>query len=138
MSAPRPGRRLSFDVLLAEDDKVSIHVAARMLEKSGCRVETVEDGAQAISKLKDRRFDLVLMDVQMPVMDGLEATRAIRSGRAGQDAKDIPIIAMTAYAMSGDREKFVDSGMDDYIAKPVSVDELNRVLSLAAERRSSP
>jgi len=132
--ASRPGRRNNFNVLLAEDDKVSNDVAARMLEKSGCRVETVEDGAQAISKLKDRRFDLVLMDVQMPVMDGLEATRAIRSGRAGQDAKDIPIIAMTAYAMSGDREKILAAGMDGYLPKPVDMLNLQRALAKAADK----
>ena len=68
------------------------------------------------------------MDVQMPVMDGLETTQAIRAGSAGEEMKSVPIIALTAYAMSGDRERFLQTGMDDYLAKPVSMADLERIL----------
>ncbi|WP_051677174.1 PAS domain S-box protein [Maridesulfovibrio frigidus] len=122
----------SVRVLLAEDDRVSSLAGARLLENLGCIVKPVTNGAAVIDALKDDSFDIVFMDVQMPIMDGIEATQAIRCGEAGDETKNIPIIAMTAYAMSGDREKFIDSGMNDYIAKPVSIhslkDGLKRVL----------
>jgi CheY-like chemotaxis protein len=105
-------------ILLAEDDRLSAMAAEKMLEKAGAVVTTVGNGKQALEKLKDIEFDLVLMDVQMPVMDGVEATQRIREGRAGLQAEETPIIAMTSYAMPGDREKFLASGMDGYVAKP--------------------
>lgn len=116
-------------ILFAEDDAVNLMAGKWLLEKSGYTVGTAVDGQEALTKLSDQEFDLVLMDIQMPGMDGVAATRAIREGRAGQDKASIPIIAMTAYSMLGDREKFLVAGMDDYISKPVSMVELHTVLS---------
>ncbi len=111
-------------VLLAEDDHVSAVVCKKLLQGIGASVEVAGDGQQALDALRREPFDLVLMDIQMPVMEGVEATRAIRRGEAGEDRKRIPIIAMTAYAMAGDREKLLAAGMDGYVAKPVELDEL--------------
>ena len=111
-------------ILLAEDDKVSQLTIIRMLEKMGHMVRCAENGKMALNLLAEESFDLVFMDVQMPVMDGVEATRNIRRGAAGTDVKDIPIIAMTAYTMSGDRESFLAAGMSGYISKPVEFGEL--------------
>jgi signal transduction histidine kinase/ActR/RegA family two-component response regulator len=115
-------------VLLAEDDEVSIVMMKRLLEKAGCRVTVAGNGKQALKSLSGEEFDLVFMDVQMPVMDGVEATRAVRAGEAGEAARDLPIIALTAYAMSGDREKFLEAGMNGYLAKPVDADQLLNLL----------
>ena len=116
-------------ILLADDDRVSNMAARMQLEKAGCRVTAVGDGAMALEALRGDEFDLVLMDVQMPVMDGMETTRAIRRGEAGADKADIPIIALTAYAMSGDREVFLASGMTDYVSKPVDAAVLEKALA---------
>ena len=115
-------------VLMAEDDAVSALAAASMLRRLGVHVTHVGDGQGALDALTRESFDLVLMDVQMPVMDGLDATRAIREGRAGEGSRDIPVVAMTAYAMAGDRESFLAAGMSAYVAKPVGLDELLRVM----------
>lgn len=115
-------RRLDARILLAEDNPVNQKVAVRMLEKMGCTVETVENGLQATQAATEKRHDLILMDVQMPGMDGFEATRAIRQKEG--DKRRIPIIAMTAHAMSGDRERCLEAGMDDYIPKPVQRKQL--------------
>ncbi len=122
-------------ILLAEDDEVSLVAGKRMLEKSGHVVTTAKDGREALRLLAEQDFDLILMDIQMPVMDGLETTRAIRgSTELGPKAR-LPVIAMTAYAMVGDREKFLDAGMDDSIAKPVVMEELTRVIERVMARR---
>jgi CheY-like chemotaxis protein len=113
-------------VLLVEDNLVNQKVAQRMLEKLGCRVETAQDGREALEKFSAETFDAVLMDCQMPVMDGFEATREIRR-REANDGR-CPIIAMTAGAMQGDRERCLEAGMDDYVAKPVVKTELLRAL----------
>ena len=122
----KPDVRL--DTLLAEDDEVSATLMKRLLEKSGCSVTLAGNGKQALDALRNNGFDLVFMDVQMPIMDGVEATRAIREGRAGVERTEVPIIALTAYAMSGDKEKFLEAGMNDYLAKPVAMDELTKIL----------
>ncbi|WP_197084259.1 response regulator [Desulfovibrio sp. TomC] len=116
-------------ILFAEDDAVNLMAGQRLLEKSGYIVATAVDGHGAIMRLRDQEFDLILMDIQMPGMDGVAATRAIREGKAGQDKANIPIIAMTAYSMTGDREKFLAAGMDDYVAKPVALAELQTVIN---------
>ncbi len=103
-------------------------VVARDLEKAGCVCRIVEDGQQALETLRMQPFDLLLMDIQMPVMDGVEATRRIRNGEAGADRVDIPIVALTAYAMVGDREKFLAAGMNGYLSKPVDYYGLQRVI----------
>ena len=93
----------------------------------------VEDGLAAVAAFEERRFDLVLMDVQMPRMDGFEATAAIR-GKEPPAGPRVPIIAMTAHAMKGDRERCLDAGMDGYVPKPVSADHLHEVIARLAQR----
>ncbi len=115
-------------VLVAEDDQVSGLLAMKLLTKAGAIVKVVEDGEQALAALRHEDFNLVLMDVQMPVMDGVEATRAIRNGDAGVDRKNTPIIALTSYAMAGDREKFLEAGMNGYVAKPMEMEAFLRVV----------
>jgi PAS domain S-box-containing protein len=114
-------------ILLAEDSRVNRLAVTRLLERDGHHVVAVKNGQQALDALSSIDFDMVLMDIQMPVMDGLEATRAIRSGAAGEHNRHIPVVALTAYAMSGDRESFLGVGMDDYLAKPVEIPDLRRV-----------
>ena len=114
-------------VLLVEDNYVNQLVAMGILEDFNLDVVVAENGLQALNKLKngvDSRFDLVLMDCLMPEMDGYQATSEIRAGNAGEENKDIIIIAMTANAMMGDREKCIDSGMNDYLPKPIDPDKL--------------
>ncbi|MDG6243189.1 MAG: PAS domain S-box protein [Methanolobus sp.] len=115
-------------ILLAEDNIVNQKVAQSMLKKIGHKVDTVANGKEAIKALEIIPYDLVLMDVQMPEMDGIEATKNIRRDASSVLNSDIPIIAMTAYAMKGDRERFIEAGMDDYIAKPVSMNSLTELL----------
>ena len=121
-------------VLVVEDDEVSLFAVRKMLEKRGCVVETVSNGKEAVDLLEKRNFDLVLMDVQTPVMDGLEATRRIREFGL-EDRRIIPIIALTGYAMDGDKDRFLAAGMDDYIAKPVCMADLNRIIDEVLRRR---
>ena len=104
-------------VLLVDDTPASRTLVVRILNKRGHTVETAENGRQALEMLRQRDFDLVLLDVQMPVMDGFQTAAAIR---AMPDAKShVPVVAITAYAMKGDRERCLASGMDSYIAKPI-------------------
>ncbi len=114
-------------VLVAEDDEVNQKVAVRILEKLGYRVEVADDGREALEACARTRYDAVLMDGQMPGMDGYEATRRIRE-REGDGGERLPIIAMTASAMKGDREKCLEAGMDDYVSKPVTPEGLQAVL----------
>jgi two-component system sensor histidine kinase/response regulator len=116
-----------WNILLAEDNVVNQKVAVSILQKKGHSVQAVSNGKEALAALACERFDLVLMDVQMPEMDGLAATRAIRCGEQ-LTGQHIPIIAMTAHAMKGDRERCLDSGMDDYLAKPVEPKTLREIV----------
>ncbi|MBR9980141.1 MAG: response regulator, partial [Desulfatitalea sp.] len=111
-------------ILLAEDNTINRKLALRLLEKFGFQADAVANGQEAVAAVKAAPYDLVLMDVQMPEMDGLEATRAIRSPQTGARNPAIPIIAMTAHAMQGDREICLQAGMDDYVAKPIQPDQL--------------
>jgi PAS domain S-box-containing protein len=104
-------------VLVAEDSQINQIVAARSLERCGCRVEVVGDGREALNALEARRYDAVLMDCQMPDMDGYQATAELRRRETG--VRRTPVIAMTAHAMDGDRKRCLDAGMDDYISKPM-------------------
>ena len=116
-----------MEVLLAEDGRVNQVVAVKLLEGRGHRVTVASNGREAVEAIEKKRFDAVLMDIQMPEMNGYEATGKIREMEA-RSGRHVPIIAMTANAMKGDREKCIDAGMDDYIAKPVRSGELFRVL----------
>lgn len=110
-------------ILLAEDNVINQKIAVRILENRGQTVTVAEDGEQVLAALDKEAFDLVLMDVQMPKMDGFQATTAIRD-KEKQTGAHVPIIAMTAHAMKGDRERCLEAGMDDYIAKPLKPNEI--------------
>jgi len=145
-------------ILLAEDDPSNQMPMKLLLEKSGHEVSLAEDGQQVLDMLKEQDFDCILMDIHMPVMDGVEATQRIRNAeREGGVARErlsdgetegsesqytrvpespnprIPIIALTAYAMDGDRERFLEAGMNDYLAKPVHKEDLERALNKYCE-----
>jgi PAS domain S-box-containing protein len=115
-------------ILLVEDNATNQNVALAILRKLGYRADTAANGLEALRALKTIPYDLVLMDCQMPEMDGYEATRHVRSGKSGALDKDIPIIAMTAHAMKGDKEKCLSAGMTDYLPKPVQPIEVANVL----------
>jgi CheY-like chemotaxis protein/HPt (histidine-containing phosphotransfer) domain-containing protein len=127
-SSASRGANSQTRILLAEDNTTNQQVAVAMLTKLGYRVDAVDNGAEAIMALQNTSYDLILMDGMMPEMDGYEATRRIRSGGAGSCNTEIPIVAITADAMSGDREKCLEAGMDDYVAKPVDLAQLEVVL----------
>jgi two-component system, sensor histidine kinase and response regulator len=115
-------------VLLAEDNPVNQTLATRILEKLGHQVQVANNGKEALERAKAGEFDLIVMDVQMPEMDGLEATAAIRAAEAGT-GKHVRIVAMTAHAMKGDRERCLNAGMDGYLSKPIRIDELKQAIS---------
>jgi CheY-like chemotaxis protein len=118
-------------VLVAEDNAVNQMLARRMLEKRGHAVDVVSDGKAAVEAVASRAYDLVLMDVQMPEMDGFEATQEIRqreAGGGGAQGRRVPIVALTANAMEGDRELCLSWGMDAYLAKPVRAEALAALL----------
>ena len=116
------------EILLAEDNMINQQVALGMLRKLNLAADVVTNGAEALAALESLPYDLVLMDVQMPEMDGLEATRRIRNPRSAVLNHQVPIIAMTAEAMAGDSEKCLKAGMNDYISKPVALEALAEVL----------
>ncbi|MBT3352014.1 MAG: transporter substrate-binding domain-containing protein, partial [Nitrospinaceae bacterium] len=137
LSRQRAPSIISARLLVVEDNQVNQMVAKEILEKYGCRVDIAGDGKEALEQMKILPYDAVLMDCLMPVMDGYEATRQIR--RKEQSKGDhIPIIAMTANAMKGDREKCLEAGMDDYVSKPVNPDKLLKALLRWVEKKSVP
>jgi len=115
-------------ILLAEDNLINQKVALKILEKLGYRADAVANGKEVIEALKNKHYDVVLMDVQMPEMDGFKAAKVIRDVKSDVPNHDIPIIAMTAHAMKGDRERCLEVGMNDYVAKPIQPQELLQVL----------
>ncbi len=131
-----PVKRNGYRILVAEDNVVNQKVAQTLLTRSGYTVDIAQNGSEAIQALETTHYDLVLMDCQMPVLDGYEATRAIRSLHSKVLNRQIPIIALTANAMSGDREKTAQAGMDDFLSKPLRVDELRATVArwMAASR----
>ncbi|MES9995646.1 response regulator [Desulfovibrio aminophilus] len=132
---PATGSLQGRHVVMAEDNLVNRRFVIRGLERRGCRVTAVENGRALLDLLAGTPCDLVLMDVQMPVLDGIEATRRIRAGLPGVDPA-LPIVALTAHALAGDEQWCLDAGMDAYVAKPVDIDRLEGVLlsTLAGKR----
>jgi CheY-like chemotaxis protein len=115
-------------ILLVEDNPINQRLAMKLLERRGYGVVLAENGHQALEKIGEGSFDLILMDMQMPEMDGIEATQAIRALETMMQRKRIPIVAMTANAMKGDRERCLQAGMDDYLPKPIKAAELLALL----------
>jgi signal transduction histidine kinase/CheY-like chemotaxis protein len=125
-----------LNVLVAEDNATSQLIVKKILEKAGHNVQIAITGIESIRMLKEGKYDLVLMDVEMPEMSGLEATRIIRKTETGSN-RHIPIIAMTAYAMKEDRQRCLDAGMDTYLSKPVNVEELHKVIRGLSSKRNN-
>ena len=127
-------------ILLAEDNVINQKLAVKLLERKGHQVVVAGDGKEALEKLDQSDFDLILMDVQMPELDGLQATMEIRQ-REQKTLEHIPIIALTAHAMKGDRERCLEAGMDDYIAKPINPQVLYQTIDMtvvkAAQRSAA-
>jgi CheY-like chemotaxis protein len=117
-------RKHKVRILIAEDNVINQKLALRLIEKLGYHADAVANGREVLHALEMIAYDLVLMDVQMPEMDGLEATRAIRDSQSRVLNHGIPIIAMTAHAMTGDRELCLNAGMDDYVSKPIHPQKL--------------
>jgi CheY-like chemotaxis protein/HPt (histidine-containing phosphotransfer) domain-containing protein len=126
-----PARRLH--ILLAEDNAVNQRLAASLLERRGHKVTIAANGREAIDALDKQPFDVVLMDVQMPEMGGFEATAAIRALETERSARRLPIIAMTAHAMKGDRERCLEAGMDEYLTKPLDPRQLCALVEQMAD-----
>ena len=125
---PIEKRDYSMKILIAEDDPTNQQIARVWLSRNGHSVTIVPDGQACVDRYCAESFDVVLMDIKMPVMTGIEAAVEIRRRENANKASRIPIIAITASAMTGDREEFLASGMDDYLAKPYRVRELDIVL----------
>ncbi|WP_298436506.1 response regulator [Geobacter sp.] len=139
MTDPAPVLRTTpqpLRILLAEDNATSREVMRRMLETEGHRVTIVTNGREALEVLEEREFELVLMDVQMPELDGIAATRAIRESDSPR--RGIPVIALTAHAMEGDRERCLAAGMNAYVSKPVRVAELVAAVDACRNGRGKP
>jgi PAS domain S-box-containing protein len=139
-SAPAPAPQAGLDILVAEDNTINQKVIKQLLRHLGYRADVVGNGLEAIAALERQDYGVILMDVQMPEMDGLEATRQLRQRFGGTRAPYI--VAMTANALQGDRERCLDAGMDAYLAKPVVLDELlevlDRAMAVVAQRRRAP
>ena len=121
------GRKLR--VLLAEDNQINAVLATAIIRRAGHHVDVAGNGQEAIETLAQAPYDVVLMDMHMPVMDGLEATRRIRA--QGDEAASLPIVALTANAVVGDRERCLEAGMDDYVTKPIDPEALASALARA-------
>jgi len=119
---------VAYRVLVAEDNLINQDVVKTILEKNGHQVEVVGTGIKVLEKLKTSQYDLVLMDVQMPEMDGMTATAEIRKGLEGTKNPDIPIVALTANALKGEAEKCLAAGMDGYLTKPLTLDRLREAI----------
>jgi len=127
-SASKLIKEKELHVLFVEDTPVNQRIGNIFLNKLNCTIDVANDGAEAISKLKKNKYDLVLMDIMMPNLDGISATKEIRANHSPVLDRNVPIIAMTASAMKGDREKCLDAGMNDYLPKPVKFESLTKIL----------
>ena len=117
------------NILLAEDNAINQKLITRILENYGYKCDVVSNGKEAVEAAKSMKYNVILMDIQMPEMDGIEATKLIREREKETEKKEpISVIALTAYAMKGDKEKFLDAGMNDYISKPINMEELIKVI----------
>jgi len=125
-------------ILVVEDNATNQQVVAAMLRKLGHQAEIASDGARALQQLREANYDLVLMDCEMPGMDGYETTRLIREGKSGMRNPEIPVVALTAHALQGDREKCIASSMNDYLSKPIETVSLAAVLEKWLRRSSGP
>ena len=122
--SPSPACPFQARILLVEDEQINLFGTSRILERQKQVVFTARNGKEALEVLAREDIDAVLMDMQMPVMDGMEATSRIRAGQAGESKRDVPIIALTAHAMKGDQETYLAAGCNDYLAKPVDIAQL--------------
>ena len=127
-----PAKGQALHILAVEDDIINLTALELALEKMGHFVACASNGSEALESLSANGYDCVLMDLQMPGMDGLTATKKIRSGEAGKRNSGIPIIAITGFAMSGDRERFLKAGLTEYISKPVELRDLGESLEKVA------
>ena len=134
-SSTEEGAKSTWHILLAEDNRFNQVVATGLLKKRGHSVEVAQDGQEALDKLARGTFDAVLMDIQMPNLDGLQATAEIRN-KERQNGGHIPIVGLTAHAMEGDRERFLSAGMDGYVSKPVHIESLMAALTEAIDKYS--
>jgi CheY-like chemotaxis protein len=128
----------STRILVAEDNHINLKIALKMLEAFGLKADGVGNGKEALDALARIRYDLVLMDLQMPEMDGFEAAHKIRENHAGINSPHIPIIALTANAMKGDREKCLAAGMNDYISKPIDPQKLSSAIATHLKSAQEP
>jgi CheY-like chemotaxis protein len=126
-----------LNILVAEDNPVNQRLAARLLEKRGHRVVVVANGREALDTLDKINFDLILMDVQMPEMDGLDATKIIRNSETGT-GRHIPIVALTAHALKRDEERCIEAGMDAYLTKPIRPEKLDEILQKFSTQKTNP
>jgi PAS domain S-box-containing protein len=134
---PGPSCPITPRILLAEDEAINALATKKLLTKAGFPVTVAANGREVLTLLGEHDFELVLMDIQMPVMDGLEATRAIRASAEFGAKSKVPIIAMTAFSMAGDKEKFLAAGMDEYIAKPVDITDLKSLIARVMSTRAT-
>ncbi|MCX6281009.1 MAG: response regulator [Bacteroidetes bacterium] len=133
MSGSNPRQEKKLAILVVEDNAINLRLITAALRRAGHSVDTATDGQIALDKFKINTYDAILMDIMMPVMDGLTATREIRkeeSARGLAQGERVKIIAITANAFEDDRNKFFESGMDFYMNKPIEIEELNRILQL--------
>ena len=134
-TTPRPpANDRPLNILVAEDEPMNQLLVKRFLSKLGQSCDLANNGREAVEKLKANTYDLVLMDVQMPEMDGIHAAKEVREGHCGEDRKGVYICALTAYAMAGDQERCIDAGMNDYLSKPLTLPALRRAIDRATEQ----
>jgi CheY-like chemotaxis protein len=137
VGASRGQKERAVKILVAEDNYANRVFLVRLLEKHGHQAIGAEDGEQALEELRKENFDLLLLDVQMPVMNGIELTKLIREGAYPEIEAELPIIAVTAHAMRGDRERFLSAGMSWYLSKPLDVGDLFDIMSCVQDARTN-